>query len=245
MTIHHLTASAEIITLLNRLGHCMSYSKVLELETAMAEKILITDQVLPPSINQANCKFVHYCWDNFDLCEETPSGTGTTHSTHGIVIQERISENESKSAETISIPKVKKRSLQTHTNELPPCHVKNIEPILAVEDLNTGVLGVSFPKVDISQFLWFVCRCFRLPSKSLVPDWFGWLSKTEINVSNLSSVVEYLRPIHKPATENATIQEVMKRSLLGSEECGQQNTVITMDLATAKKKKIYHTMEFS
>ena len=29
-----------------------------------------------------------FCLDNFDLIEETLSGAGTTHSTHGIVIQE-------------------------------------------------------------------------------------------------------------------------------------------------------------
>ena len=28
------------------------------------------------------------CYDNIDLDKETPSGSGTTHSTHGIVIQD-------------------------------------------------------------------------------------------------------------------------------------------------------------
>ena len=32
--------------------------------------------------------FTHFCWDNFDLQEETVSGSGTTCSAHGIVIQE-------------------------------------------------------------------------------------------------------------------------------------------------------------
>ena len=31
---------------------------------------------------------LHLCWDNFDLNEETPSGAGTTHSTHRTVLQE-------------------------------------------------------------------------------------------------------------------------------------------------------------
>ena len=30
----------------------------------------------------------HFCWDNFDLQEETVSGSGTTRSAHGNVIQE-------------------------------------------------------------------------------------------------------------------------------------------------------------
>jgi len=28
------------------------------------------------------------CWDNFDIMEETPSRSGTTHTTYGIMIQE-------------------------------------------------------------------------------------------------------------------------------------------------------------
>jgi hypothetical protein len=39
MTVRHLTGSAELITLLNRLGHCRSYPQTLELETAICNAI--------------------------------------------------------------------------------------------------------------------------------------------------------------------------------------------------------------
>ena len=39
MTVHHLTGSEEIITILNRFGHCQSYSRTLELETAMCRSV--------------------------------------------------------------------------------------------------------------------------------------------------------------------------------------------------------------
>ena len=45
-------------------------------------------EILPPNINKDKNVITHFCWDNFDLIEETLSGAGTTHSTHGIVIQE-------------------------------------------------------------------------------------------------------------------------------------------------------------
>ena len=38
MSAHHLTGSAKLITLLNRLGHSISYSGILQLETSIAEK---------------------------------------------------------------------------------------------------------------------------------------------------------------------------------------------------------------
>ena len=34
MSLRHLTGSADIVTILNRYGHCVSYTKVLELEIA-------------------------------------------------------------------------------------------------------------------------------------------------------------------------------------------------------------------
>ena len=39
MTVRHLTGSAELITILNRFGHCQSYTRTLELETAMCSSI--------------------------------------------------------------------------------------------------------------------------------------------------------------------------------------------------------------
>ena len=39
MTVRHITGSAEMITMLNRFGHCSSYSILLELETAMCDSI--------------------------------------------------------------------------------------------------------------------------------------------------------------------------------------------------------------
>ena len=48
------------------------------------------DSILPSNIIPEQNMFAHSCCDNFDINEETPSGAGTTHSTHGIVVQEII-----------------------------------------------------------------------------------------------------------------------------------------------------------
>ena len=88
MSVTHLTGSAELITVLNRFGHCASYSVLLELETAMCSSIEQQQSGIPPSIVPDQNLFTHLCWDNFDLTEETPSGAGMTHIAHGIVIQE-------------------------------------------------------------------------------------------------------------------------------------------------------------
>jgi len=46
------------------------------------------DVVLPSTITATDNEVSHICWDNLDLNEETPSGAATTHTTHGIIIQE-------------------------------------------------------------------------------------------------------------------------------------------------------------
>ena len=87
-SVKSMTDSAELVTILNRLGHGVSYSKLEEYETAVAEKQIERQQggiVLP-----SNCYHnipATLAWDNNDLLEETLSGRGTTHCTNGIVIQ--------------------------------------------------------------------------------------------------------------------------------------------------------------
>ena len=88
MTVHHLTGSAQIMTMLNQFGHCQSCSHTLELETATCNIVTARSSFLPANISTEHNELIHFCWDNFDLNEEPPSGAGTTHTAHGIVIQE-------------------------------------------------------------------------------------------------------------------------------------------------------------
>ena len=83
-----MTDSSELVTLLNRLGHGISYTKLEEYETAIAEKQIARQQdgiVLP-----SNCQHdipATLAWDNNNLLEETLSGRETMYCTNGIVIQ--------------------------------------------------------------------------------------------------------------------------------------------------------------
>ena len=108
MSVRHLTGSAELITVLNRFGHCASYSVLLELETALCSSIEQRQSAIPPSIVPDQNSFIHLCRDNFDLTEETPSGAGTTHTEHGIVIQEMFTSADSDAcSDQQSLPKDK------------------------------------------------------------------------------------------------------------------------------------------
>ena len=86
--VQHLTESAELVSMLNHFGHCILHTSVLELETAVYHNILQSTSLWLVSVSADSNIVTHFCSDNFDLQEETVSGSGTAHSTHGIVIQE-------------------------------------------------------------------------------------------------------------------------------------------------------------
>ena len=116
-----------MVTLLNRLGHGLSYSQIEQLETSIANKQLSQqeDGVFLPSVIQPGV-FATFCWDNIDLLEETLSGANTTHCTNGIVVQCKLDTYQNIHLEAEKTPTSKKRSLKSSVSyTLVPCHSGN------------------------------------------------------------------------------------------------------------------------
>lgn len=86
------------VKLLNGFGHCVSYSSVLALDTALATANLNNPSLVPKSIEPGT--FTITVWDNCDFLKETESGKGTTHIVNGIQIQTK--ENPTKSNSRIT-----------------------------------------------------------------------------------------------------------------------------------------------
>ena len=84
LTMRHMTGSSILIGILNRFGHPVSHSAVLEHDTALANKQLYTDNIVPEVFIKKITTTV--IWDINDFREDTPSGEGTTHNTNGIVV---------------------------------------------------------------------------------------------------------------------------------------------------------------
>ena len=231
MTLRHMTGSAELITLLNHFGHCQSYSQILELETAMCTSTAGRYSVLPLLVSSENNSITHMCWDNFDLNEETPSGSGTTHSTHGIVIQETTAYTESQSGEeethTPAVSITKQRSVEYRPEVLPDCIITGkAEPVIHCSKVKE-VEGCTLENGSSSDFVWFLCRRLFLDGKQMVPSWTGLVTLTTHKEHNKQSIVEYMPPINYPITENATVQKVLIESQSVSKAVGQKYTFVT------------------
>ena len=87
--IKSLTGNVEIVHILNRLGHSISYSSMLEIDTAIAmQRQESSNYLIPDCVNPYI--FTTIAWDNIDKCEETLTGAGSTHRVNGIVIQKPL-----------------------------------------------------------------------------------------------------------------------------------------------------------
>ncbi|CAH3022120.1 unnamed protein product [Porites evermanni] len=239
MTLRHLTGSAEVITLVNRFGHCASYSRVIELEKAMCKAIDERQGVIPSTISPNRILVTHLCLDNLDLTEETPSGASTTHTAHGIIIQEvsTAKENISESPEEFDQARTKSQSAKCTSQNIEPCYAKNkVEPHITVSKTEAAC---TLDEPGLNHLtLWFLCRSGVLRhTAQVVPPgarWV-WLTETSKNSSVQQSAVDHMAPVFAPVTENAIVQQILKLSRQASREVHPQYMVVTFDLAVAKK----------
>jgi len=67
MTVKYLMGSSEVVSLINRFGHAISYSELLNLE----QQGIILPSNIKPNV------FTTFCWDNNDLYKQTLSDSGT------------------------------------------------------------------------------------------------------------------------------------------------------------------------
>ncbi|KAL8572866.1 hypothetical protein ACOMHN_011115 [Nucella lapillus] len=124
-----------MISITNHFGHCISHSSVLELETDVCNSLLQSNSLLPATILKEDNVTLHFCWDNFDLQEETASGAGTTHSAHGIAIQEVTSGTQVTThlQELEQQHSSRQRTVDYQPQPLQPCFVnQKVEPKLNI-----------------------------------------------------------------------------------------------------------------
>ena len=81
MSVKHLTGSKQLVTLLNRMGHCSSYDEIEQVETSLANESLakadVSGVIIPTNINPG--AFIHMAADNNGINEETIDGKNPRH----------------------------------------------------------------------------------------------------------------------------------------------------------------------
>ena len=119
--------SKQLITLLNRFGHCENYSFGLELETAIANAVQVSSSVLSPEIvrNPQSGFVFHSEFDNFDKFVNELYGPEIVNFAHGIMLQD-LESDEVSDTKIDEVPMSRRRAF-THDKDapLPDCYVYN------------------------------------------------------------------------------------------------------------------------
>ena len=106
MTVRQVSGCSGLIRILNGLGHCVSLSSTMAFDTALAQLVVNTSDIIPREFvaNEA----VNLVYDNIDFGEDIKK---QMHVTNGIITQQIRSDNQRRSGQSIKINK-KPRSMQ-------------------------------------------------------------------------------------------------------------------------------------
>ena len=228
------------MTILHRLGHCESYDFALEMETAMNKGIEEVSTYLTPQIVTGEGNVVFHCeWDNLNKITTNVHGSNVVNSAGGIMIQETKQGFQSSQERTMPLyERSDSRILKIGTPEtLPPLHSRTrVGP-----KFPDGAIFIPPPEndriYDISMqeyYVWLMCRMVGSSGKQPVPALGGFISATG-TAPKKKSTIDYFTPINQPITDNAVVQELLRRSEEATATVGQTYVINTFDLGVCMK----------
>ena len=254
MAVHHLTGSKVLITLLNRMGHCSSYSEVQEVDTSLAMEVTAMAEqfgtVVPSNISPG--PFIQIAADNNDLKEETLDGKNTTHATTMVVYQRKQFGPElpptARADHTL-----RRRSLEAANTlyEIRECCMHGRRPLLTEYKGTIQTEWFTSKSDELSNAtdrdnIWALLRIdpSRMldttvvagATRQLVPSWSGFNALLFPDIPRVTNV-GYCPLLDASSTEFSTVYTVMKNAQQISSSVGQLESVITFDLAIYVKAK--------
>ena len=219
MTLRHVFRSKQLVTMMKRFGHCETYRFTPETETAIAKSMKECSKMCMPQIlvNPSFPSVLHSEFDNFDVFVNTLEGQVSTHTAHGIMLQEITEEDEERIVLKQRLSVERKRKVTVHVDEedLPECYmVSRRSPDYPL--LETNVLGGRQVVKDAERtnLLWLLCRLYsslRGSGDQDVPGWGGFISLHKLQTSK-ETTHGYYPVINKPITDYKTVQECLRQS---------------------------------
>lgn len=244
--VKSLTGNVEVIRVLNRLGHSISYSKLEELDTVLclqkqaqeADKGVILPSTSHPCVPTA------LAFDNIDRLEETLSGGGTSHRVNGIIVQPQVSTARGPQKE-VSVVTKKSRSIPPVPLDVPEYNAGTREgpPSTRPVAINHDPEMKSAQRKNI---FWSLARMTHT-AEQLVCSWTGFNIMTRDNITVCKDTVGYLPTINAPATKLSTVREILNHIIKIMKALDIDEIVCIFDQALyAKASEIIwkHQMKF-
>ena len=243
--LHSITGMKEVVKINHRLGHCISYDKTCEIETALAEASLVRSKQtnILPIIPIGEETVITYFWvDNFDICVESQKGGGSVNTTHMMAFQDSVVEPNN--THHIPIPRNKKRRLS--------CQPDNDTRILIVdknqEPPKFSTVKNASPLANEFKSLYFIWLCFRKWNSydQAIPTFSGWLLQIRArrisNAALIKTRETYLPPITAKVTDFESIRKYMEylQSLAASVNMPYVNIALDVGAAINAYKFIWN-----
>lgn len=247
--VKSLTNNVELIKIINRCGHGMSYTQIEEVNTALClQKLAATpENTIPLPENIKKYISTSLAWDNIDRLEETLSGGGTSHRVNGIAIQAKhYGPDLPPLVDTPNVVRSRKRSLDMMTDSQLPIYNSGRR---CGPPKRTYIEVSSIKLEEIAKrktLLWVLARLHAAANQK-ISGWTGF----NISVRNETEVardnIGYLPTINAPATDMATVFEVLCQSRKIKESLKLTSIVAVFDQALYAKAveiKWKHSIEF-
>ena len=233
-----LTVIVDIIQMLNRFGHGVSYFQLEKNDTALCL------QKLAANLNQATILlgtihpnvFTNLAWDNIDRLEETFIGKGTTHRVNGIAVQPMVYGPHLPCAELPAIVKRKQRSI-THKVQPLTTYIagERVGSKHIIVSGDTNSLMKEAEKSQKKNIAWLAAQRTDAEDQQKIPSWTGFNIMTRSKEPVSKDVVAYLPTINTPATKLTTVDEILRQSEDIRRRLNIQEIVIVVDQALYAK----------
>ena len=233
--------------ILNRTGHCISYSETKGLETEFAYSVAGDEHDAPDGIRLDPNVSTACVWDNNDGNVETLDGKETLHATVGHTYQNVLQDDEQANSNPIAFrEKRNRRSFVGNEREIPAFKkslhsAEFISPTAAATSDTVGS-ALSTPArttvgesdechvhLKVLDLYWF----WKLMEGN-TPLYAGFMSKYIEDPLPLQRIC-YMDPISRSPTNNDVVRETMIRTMNVANETGQEYAVVTYDLQVALK----------
>lgn len=238
-----LTGSRKLIDVLNRMGHCVSYTTTQAIETEMAYGCSIEERVLPHGMESERPELhTHLAFDNYDRFVETASGKDTLHDTVGIAFQNKCKDTVSIIANnSVHNSQTANNSDDSQGSRARRKYVSSfnsvIEPYMRSQQHELCLVGKepvipsNLQAVKGLNNIWMMNYALNTSGAKI---WFLWNSKRIVDSNPLHNI-GYIPNLNSSPTSDATVKKTLEIACNIANDCHQRYIIVTYDLAIAMK----------
>ena len=167
MTVRQVSGCSGLISILHGLGHCISLSSTMAFDTALAQLVVDTSDIIPREFPPN--KPVNLVYDNIDFGEDIKK---QTHVTNGIITQQVESENQRMDYQDKK--KKKQRTIQVPQSDIMPFSIGVRKTPTSICEQGIAITNtVSSEMAQKLDFAYVLLKIVPNENKTL-PGWTGF-----------------------------------------------------------------------